>query len=293
MRFIVPFAAGGAADVVTRIIATELTKSLGQTFFVENRTGANGSIGTEAVARAEPDGYTILVGSPGTLAINPHVFAQLPYNAETDFVHASHVANFPQVLAVNPKLGVTKLEDFITLVKGKPGAMNYGSSGQGSTGHLVTAMFLSQAGLNVVHVPFRGGAPAAQALIAGQVDFVIDGLPTFQGFVDSNSVKVLGISSAQRWPKLPDVPAIGEKAVPGFDLSSWVIFAAPKGTPPAVVAKLSAEVAKALKAEEVQKSLFTNGAIPVGSTPEGARAFQQAELAKWKRVVEVSGTKAP
>jgi len=291
VRIIVPFSAGGAADVVTRIVAAHIAENLGKNVVVENRTGSNGNIGTEAVARSEPDGYTFLAGSPGTLAINPHMFAKLPYNASTDFVPVSHVATFPQVLAVSRKIPAANLSDFIAYVKARPKALNFGSSGIGSTGHLITAMFLHRAGLDAVHIPFRGGGPAAQALVAGDVDFVIDGLPTFQGFVGTDKVSIVAITSAKRSPNLPDVPAIGEMAVPGFDLSSWVVFAAPKGTPKNVADRFAAEVNKVLASDEVKNRLLEVGALPAGGSPEDAARFQRSELAKWKEVVEVSGAK--
>jgi tripartite-type tricarboxylate transporter receptor subunit TctC len=291
VRIIVPFSAGGAADVVTRIVAAHIAENLGKNVVVENRTGSNGNIGTEAVARSEPDGYTFLAGSPGTLAINPHMFAKLPYNALTDFVAVSHVATFPQVLAVSSKIPTANLFDFIAYVKARPKALNFGSSGIGSTGHLITAMFLHRAGLDAVHIPFRGGGPAAQALVAGDVDFVIDGLPTFQGFVGTDKVSIVAITSAKRSPNLPDVPAIGEMAVPGFDLSSWVVFAAPKGTPKNVADRFAAEVNKVLASDEVKNRLLEVGALPAGGSPEDAARFQRSELAKWKEVVEVSGAK--
>ena len=291
VRIIVPFSAGGAADVVTRIVAAHIAENLGKNVVVENRTGSNGNIGTEAVARSEPDGYTFLAGSPGTLAINPHMFAKLPYNALTDFVAVSHVATFPQILAVSRKIPAANLSDFIAHVKARPKALNFGSSGIGSTGHLITAMFLHRAGLDAVHIPFRGGGPAAQALVAGDVDFVIDGLPTFQGFVGTDKVSIVGITSAKRSPNLPDVPAIGEMAVPGFDLSSWVVFAAPKGTPKDVADRFAAEVNKVLASDEVKNRLLEVGALPAGGSPEDAARFQRSELAKWKEVVEVSGAK--
>ena len=291
VRIIVPFSAGGAADVVTRIVAAHIAENLGKNVVVENRTGGNGNIGTEAVARSEPDGYTFLAGSPGTLAINPHMFAKLPYNALGDFVAVSHVATFPQILAVSRKIPAANLSDFIAHVKARPKALNFGSSGIGSTGHLITAMFLHRAGLDAVHIPFRGGGPAVQALVAGDVDFVIDGLPTFQGFVGTNKVSIVGITSAKRSPNLPDVPAIGEMAVPGFDLSSWVVFAAPKGTPQDVVDRFAAEVNKVLALDEVKNRLLEVGALPAGGSPEDAARFQRSELTKWKEVVEVSGAK--
>ena len=291
VRIIVPFSAGGAADVVTRIVAAHIAENLGKNVVVENRTGSNGNIGTEAVARSEPDGYTFLAGSPGTLAINPHMFAKLPYNALTDFVAVSHVATFPQILAVSRKIPAANLSDFIAHLKARPKALNFGSSGIGSTGHLITAMFLHRAGLDAVHIPFRGGGPAAQALVAGDVDFVIDGLPTFQGFVGTDKVSIVAITSAKRSPNLPDVPAIGEMAVPGFDLSSWVVFAAPKGTPKNVADRFAAEVNKVLASDEVKNRLLEVGALPAGGSPEDAARFQRSELAKWKEVVEVSGAK--
>jgi tripartite-type tricarboxylate transporter receptor subunit TctC len=291
VRIIVPFSAGGAADVVTRIVAAHIAENLGKNVVVENRTGSNGNIGTEAVARSEPDGYTFLAGSPGTLAINPHMFAKLPYNALTDFVAVSHVATFPQILAVSRKIPAANLSDFTEHLKARPKALNFGSSGIGSTGHLITAMFLHRAGLDAVHIPFRGGGPAAQALVAGDVDFVIDGLPTFQGFVGTDKVSIVAITSAKRSPNLPDVPAIGEMAVPGFDLSSWVVFAAPKGTPKNVADRFAAEVNKVLASDEVKNRLLEVGALPAGGSPEDAARFQRSELAKWKEVVEVSGAK--
>jgi tripartite-type tricarboxylate transporter receptor subunit TctC len=291
VRIIVPFSAGGAADVVTRIVAAHIAENLGKNVVVENRTGSNGNIGTEAVARSEPDGYTFLAGSPGTLAINPHMFAKLPYNALTDFVAVSHVATFPQILAVSRKIPAANLSDFTAHLKARPKALNFGSSGIGSTGHLITAMFLHRAGLDAVHIPFRGGGPAAQALVAGDVDFVIDGLPTFQGFVGTDKVSIVAITSAKRSPNLPDVPAIGEMAVPGFDLSSWVVFAAPKGTPKNVADRFAVEVNKVLASDEVKNRLLEVGALPAGGSPEDAARFQRSELAKWKEVVEVSGAK--
>jgi tripartite-type tricarboxylate transporter receptor subunit TctC len=291
VRLVVPFAAGGAADVVTRIVGARMSENLGQSFVVENRTGASGKIGTQGVAKADPDGYTILVGSPGTLAINPNVFAQLPYNVENDFVAVSHVATFPQILVVNPKSGVSTLKEFVAYVKGKPNALSYGSSGIGSTGHLITASFMHQAGLDALHVPFRGGSLAAQALVAGNVDFVIDGVPTFQGLTESNLLNIIAVTSAQKWPGLPRVSTISEDAVPGFDLSSWVVFAAPKGTPTNIVDRLATEVTKALASDEVKQQLFKAGALAVGSSPARAKEFVSSELAKWKKVTDVTGTK--
>lgn len=291
VKFVVPFAVGGAADVVTRIVASKLSENVGQAFIIENKTGASGKIGSEIVAKAKPDGYTFLVGSPGTMAINPNVFSQLPYDVENDFVGVSHVATFPQVLVVNAKTPVNTLEEFLAYVKARPKALNYGSSGTGSTGHLITAMFMHEAGLEAGHIPYRGGGLAAQALVAGDVEFVIDGLPTFQGFIASKFLRILAITSSQKWPSLPEVPTIGEAAVPGFDLSSWVVLAAPKGTPKEIVDRLAKEVAKALTSDDVKGTLAKVGALPAGSSPADADKFIKSELAKWKKVANVTGTK--
>lgn len=291
VRLILPFAAGGAADVVIRIVGSAVAERSGHNLVVDNRTGGSGNIGTEAAARAAPDGYTFLVGTPGTLAINPHMFQRLPYNVTDDFVPVSHVANFPQVVVVHPSVPAATIEEFIALAKREPGQLNYGSSGNASTGHLITEMFRDQAGIRIEHVPFRGGAPAAQALVAGTVQLVIDGLPTWLSYMQGNQIRILGVTTADRWPALPDVPAIGERAVPGFDLGSWVLLAAPTGTPSAITEKLAAEIDLALKREDVWQRLAQVGALPAGGTPATALAFHRTELAKWARVVAVSGAR--
>lgn len=289
VRLVLPFAAGGAADVVIRIVGAAVAERVGQNMIVENRTGGSGNIGTEFVARAAPDGYTFLVGSPGTLAINPHMFQRLAYDVRRDLIAFSHIANFPQILVVNPSVPANTIEEFIALAKREPGKLNYGSSGNASTGHLITEMFRSQADIQIEHVPFRGGAPAAQALVAGTVQMVIDGLPTWLSYLGGDRIRILGVTSGQRWPGLPDVPAIGEKALPGFDLGSWVVLAAPTGTPQAVLERFASEIDFALKRDDVRQRLAQAGALPVGGTPADAQAFHVRELEKWKRVVEVSG----
>ncbi len=291
VRLILPFPAGGAADVVIRIVGGAVGEGLGQSFVVDNRTGASGNIGAEAAARAPADGYTFLVGTPGTLAINPHMFRQLPYNVTTDFSAVSHVASFPQVLVVHPSVPASTIEEFIALAKRQPGSLNYGSSGNASTGHLITEMFRHMAGIQIEHVPFRGGAPAAQALIAGTVHLVIDGLPTWLSYMQGNQIRILGITTAQRWPTLPDVPAIGERAVPGFDLGSWVVLAAPAGTPSVITERLAAEIDRVLRRDDLRQRLAQVGALPAGGTTADAQRFHVAELEKWKRVVEVSGAR--
>lgn len=292
VKLILPFAAGGAADVVTRITMTRVGEQLGAPFVVDNRTGASGNIGTEAAAKSAPDGYTFLVGSPGTMAINPHFFAKLPYDAMKDFVPVVHVARFPQVLAVHGDLPARSLVQLIALAKTQPGKLNFGSSGNGSTGHLITESFLAQAGVRMTHVPFRGGAPAVQALVGGHVQVVIDGLPSFTAHLGGDRIRLLGITSADRWPDLPDVPTLAEAAVPGFDMGSWVVMHAPVGTSPEILRRFAAGTTAALSDPEVQSRLRRVGALPAGGTPEDAQRFHRAEFEKWGAIVRATGAKA-
>lgn len=292
VRLILPFAAGGAADVVTRITMAKLSEQMGQPFLVDNRTGASGNIGTEAAAKSAPDGYSFLVGSPGTMAINPHFFSKLPYDAQADFVAAVHVARFPQVLAVHADVPAGNLQELLALAKKEPGKLNYGSSGNGSTGHLITESFLTQAGIRMTHVPFKGGGPAVQALVGGQIHMVIDGLPSFASHLQGGRVRLLGITSGTRWPDLPEVPALGETAVPGFDMGSWVILFAPARTPPEILRRLAAETTKALSGSDVQARLRQVGALAAGGTPDEAARFHRSEFERWGAVVRATGAKA-
>lgn len=292
VRLILPFAAGGAADVVTRITMAKLSEQMGQPFLVDNRTGASGNIGTEAAAKSAADGYSFLVGSPGTMAINPHFFSKLPYDAQADFVAAVHVARFPQVLAVHADVPAGNLQELLALAKKEPGKLNYGSSGNGSTGHLITESFLTQAGIRMTHVPFKGGGPAVQALVGGQIHMVIDGLPSFASHLQGGRVRLLGITSGTRWPDLPEVPALGETAVPGFDMGSWVILFAPARTPPEILRRLAAETTKALSGSDVQARLRQVGALAAGGTPDDAARFHRSEFERWGAVVRATGAKA-
>ena len=289
VKLILPFAAAGAADVVARITMGKVSEQTGQQFVIENRTGASGNIGTEAAAHAAPDGYTFLVGSPGTMAINPHFFSKLPYDALKDFVPVVHVARFPQVVAVNNDVPAKTLQELIALAKAEPGKLDYGSSGHGSTGHLITETLLSQAGIRMTHVPFRGGSLAVQALAGGHVKMVIDGLPSFTAMQDGGRIRLLAITSAQRWP---DLPTVAEAGVPGFDMGSWVILFAPVGTPPEVVSRLAAETTRALADPEVQARLRKVGALPAGGTPADAMRFHRAEHERWGAAVRATGVKA-
>jgi len=286
-----PFAAASAVDVVTRLVAQQLTHNMGKSFLVENRTGASGNIGTEAAAKAKPDGYTFLVGSPGSMAINPYLFRKLPYDAEKDFVAVTTLAAFPQVLIVNPKVPVQNLPELIAWVKANPGKTNHASSGTGSTAHLVMELIKADAGLKITHVPFRGGSPATQAVISGDVEMAVEGLPSLPAFIKAGSVRPIAVTSLHRAPSLPNVQAVSE-TIKDFDAAAWIILFAPAATPPAIVDRMSQEVGKALAAPEVKAKLADMGATGVGGTPADTAAYHKREMAKFKRAVEISGATA-
>ena len=238
-----PFAAASAVDVVTRLVAQGLTQTTGKSFLVENKTGASGNIGTEFVAKAKADGYTFLVGSPGTMAINPYLFKKLPYDAEKDFIPVTTLVSFPQVLIVNPNVPVTTMDELTAYVKARAGKLNYSSAGIGTTSHLVMEMVKSAGGLDLVHVPFRGGAPATQAVISGDVQFAVEGLPSLPAHLKAGTVRAVAVTSLQRAPSLPNVPAISE-TIRDFDAAAWIILFAPAGTPAPIVERMAAESAK-------------------------------------------------
>jgi tripartite-type tricarboxylate transporter receptor subunit TctC len=290
VRLVNPFAAGSAVDVVARLVAQDMAERLRAQVIVENRTGASGNIGTEAVARARPDGTTLLVGSPGTMGINPFLFRTLPYDATGDFVPVSHLVSFPQVMVVNPGGPIRSLADLIAAAKARPGELNYASSGNGSTSHLVIELVRAATGIDMVHVPFRGGSPAIQAVMQDQVQVAVEGIPSLPGFLSAGQLRPIAVTSAERSPKLPDVPAISE-TVPGFDAAAWIIVFAPTGTPPALIERFSAEIAASLNQPTVRARLDEMGATVVGADPARTLAFHRAELEKWRRAVELSGAR--
>jgi tripartite-type tricarboxylate transporter receptor subunit TctC len=286
-----PFAAASAVDVTTRLVAQRMTENTGKSFLVENRTGASGNIGTEAAAKAKPDGYTFLVGSPGSMAINPYLFKKLPYDAEKDLVAVTTLAAFPQVVIVNPKVPAHNLPELISWVKANPGKFNFASSGTGSTAHLVMEMIKADAGLQMTHVPYRGGSPATQAVIAGDVQMAVEGLPSLPAFIRAGTVRPIAVTSLHRAPSLPNVPAVSE-TIKDFDATAWIILFAPAATPPAILERMSQEVVKALAAAEVKAKLADMGATGVGGTPAQTAAYHKREMAKFKRAVEISGATA-
>ena len=286
-----PFAAGSAVDVVARLVAQKLAANLGQPFNVENRTGASGNIGTEAAARAKPDGYTLLLGSPGTMAINPWLFQKLPYDPVKDFVAVGQLVSFPQVVIANPKAPFRTLPELIAAARAQPERIAHGSSGQGTTSHLVMELIKADAGLKMTHVAYRGGAPVIQAVAAGEIQVGVEGIPSLLGQIRGGAVLPLAVTSAKRSPQLPDVPSVAE-FLPGFDASAWIMVLAPAGTPAPLVARASSELRRALEDKAVRDQLESQGATVVGSSPAEAAIFHQGELKKFRGAVETSGAKA-
>ena len=283
-----PFAAGSSVDVVSRLIAQKMAANTGQGITVDNKTGASGNIGTDIAARAKPDGYTLLLGSPGTMAINPWLFKKLPYDAVKDFVPIAVLVSFPQVVTTSPKQPFKNFPEFVTAVKAQPDKMAFSSSGQGSTSHLVMELIRADAGLKMIHVSYRGDSLATQAMMAGDVQVTVGGLPSMAPLIRGGNVRPLAVTSNKRSPQFPDLPSMAE-FIPGFDATAWVLLMAPAGTPAPIVNRISAEVAKALTDPQLRQALEAQGVTPVGTNPAESAAFHRKELEKFKRAVELSG----
>lgn len=290
VRVVIAFPPGGPTDLVGRIIAAKLADQTGQQFVVENRAGAGGNIGAAEVARAAPDGYTIMMGTPGTQAINQFLYASMPYNTEKDFAPVSFVARVPNVLVAHPSLGFKTLQDLIASAKAKPNSLNSASPGNGSTGHLSLELLKTLAGVQIQHVPFTGSGPALQNLLAAQVQMTIDNLPPFLPHIKAGKLVALGVTTAERIAILPDVPTVAS-VIPKYEASSWFVVVAPAATPNAIVRKLSAEIDRIIRTAAVSERFATLGAAPVGGTPEQLAAHLAAETLKWREVVRVSGAK--
>jgi tripartite-type tricarboxylate transporter receptor subunit TctC len=286
IHLIVPYAAGGAADSIARIVAKRVGKSLRQTIVVENRGGGGSIVGTEFVNKAEPDGYTLLLGQSGPISINPAVYKSLPYDPVKDFAPISLTTAYPYVMVVNPALGVKTLQEFVSLAKSKPGALNYGTTGVGAANHLVTELFDSKAGIRMTHIPYRGTALAVADLLAGQVQVVFaDPISALQ-HVNSGTLIALAVTSKDRSPVAPTVPTMSESGYPGFDAVGWHGILAPAKTPPQIVARLNAEIVEALKDPETRTLLESQAMQIVGSSPEAFANFIRQDIAIWKEVAD-------
>jgi tripartite-type tricarboxylate transporter receptor subunit TctC len=289
VKIVVPFLAGGTTDIIGRLVAQELSKA-GINAVVENRPGAGGNIGAEQVAKSPADGYTLFVGTVGTHGINASLYAKLPYDPIKDFAPVTLVASVPNVLVVHPSIPANNVKELIALVKAKPGKYNYASSGNGTSIHLSGELFKSMTGAFITHIPYRGSSAAISDVMGGQVDMMFDNLPTALPHIKSGKLKALGLTSAKQNSAVPGVPTIGQ-SLPGYEASSWFGLFAPAGTPKEIVTKLNQVLVKAISTPEVRERLLTQGAEPVGNTPEQFADYVVAEIAKWAKVVKASGAK--
>jgi tripartite-type tricarboxylate transporter receptor subunit TctC len=290
VRIIVPFPPGGSADLMPRAVAEKLSEKWGQPVIVENRPGAAGNIGADAVFRADPDGYTLLSGPPPPLVINKLLYKKLSYDSE-QFVPISVIGAIPNVLLVHPKTNVSTVQEFIALAKANPGKLNYASQGNGTTSHLTAELFKSMAGgLNIAHIPYKGTAPALADLLGGQVEMMCDNLGVSLPHVRSGKLKALGVASAKRVKALPDVPALAE-TLPGFEAVAWFGIVAPPKTPASIAEKVSAAVADALKLPDVQKRLQDLSAEPMGLSPAETAAYMKQETRRWAEVIRSAGVR--
>lgn len=289
ISLVVPFPAGGSTDLVARVIAERMSASLGQQVVVENKGGAGGNLGSAQVAKAEPDGYTILMGTVATHALNPAIYKKMPYDAVTDFAPVSLLVTVPNVLVVNPDFPAKSVAELIALAKEKPGEYSYASSGNGTPLHLSGELFKTMAGVDMVHIPYKGSGPALTDLLGGHVPIMFDNLPSSTGYIKDGRLRGLAVTTAERAASMPDLPTIAESGLPGYETYTWNALFAPAGTPPEVVARLNQAAIEAVADETAKAKLAEFGATVVGSTPEELAAHVQAELAKWAPVVEASG----
>ena len=298
VRIVVPFAASGTTDILARALAPELQRVFGQAFVVDNKPGAGGNSGAAEVAKSPADGYTLLMGTVGTQAINPSLYPKMPYDAVKDFAPVTLVAGVPNVLVINPaaaqRLNVNTVADFVKALKANPGKLNMASSGNGTSIHLAGELFKTMTGTFMVHLPYRGSGPALIDLMAGNVDVMFDNLPSALPHIKSGRLKALAVTSAARSGALPEVPTVEEAGgalLKGYEASSWFGLLAPAGTPADIISRVQQETAKALATATMKERLLAQGAIPSGNTPAEFARFIAAEAAKWARVVKASGAK--
>ena len=284
VRIVVPFAAGGTTDVVARIVGQKLGELWGQSIVIENRLGAGGNIGAEVVAKAAPDGYTILMAS-GSFTINPALYKKMPFDAQKDFIPVTNVATGPMLVVIHPTLPANNIKELIALAKAKPGTINFGSAGVGSQVHMAGENFAAMAGIELQHVPYKGEALGYNDLVAGQIQMMVGNMAGAVGFVNQGKIKALAVTSKQRSAMLPNVPTANESGLPGFENAGWFGFLLPAGTPREVVEKLQRDTAGVLDSAEMRGRLFVQGLTPVGNTPEAFEQAMRAEFEMWRKII--------
>jgi tripartite-type tricarboxylate transporter receptor subunit TctC len=291
IRLVVPSTAGaGVTDIMARLVGQKLGESLGQQVVVDNRPGASGILGSELVAKAPNDGYTLLIANV-SLIVNPYLYARMPYDPLADFMPITMVNTAPQQLVVHPSVPATTVAELVTYAKTRPGQLNYGSGGLGSTPFLAAELFKSITGIDVVHVPYKGGGPAIAELVGGQLTFMIENVPGTMPHVKSGKLRALAITSTQRSPLAPDLPTMIEAGVPGYEMDAWNAIFAPKGTPPDILARLHAELVRVLRGPEMKEQCAALGAEPIGNTPDELAAFLKADKARWGEIIQARGIK--
>jgi len=286
IRIIVPSPPGDGSDLMARAIGDKLALAWNTPVVVDNRMGAGGRVGAEAAAKAAPDGYTLIMGNAGSHGINAALYADLPYDIERDFAPITQVMRSPNVLVVSPSVPAANVRELIALFKANPGKYSYGSGGNGSSAHLSAELFKSMAGVDVVHVPYKGASPALTDVIAGRVAMFIGNLPPAMPHIKSGNVRALAVTTAQRSPLVPDIPTLAESGLPGFETVAWFGLLAPTGTPKPVVDKLQAEVARIVREPDIRERIAALGGEPVGNSPEAFSAIVKGDVAKWKKVVK-------
>ena len=291
VRMIVPFPPGGSTDIVARVIAQKLSERLGQQVVVDNRGGAGGIIGMDLVAKAAPDGYTVLMDTSITHTVGVSLYSKLPYNVLTDFAPVSMAASVPLLMAIHPSVPAKSVKELIAHAKANPGKLNYSSPGNGTSGHLAAEMFKSIAGVDIVHVPYKGGGPAVTDLIAGQVQLIIISAVAVLPHVKSGKLRALAITSTARAPNLPDIPTVAESGVAGYDVVLWYGMFVPRNTPRAIVMRLNQEVVALVQTAEFRERLASEGGRAVGNTPEEFDKIVRQDVAKWAQVVKQAGIK--
>jgi len=291
VRCVVPYPPGGPTDIIGRAIVQKLSENLGQPVIIDNRGGAAGTIGSEHVARAAADGYTLLWGTPGTHGIAPSLYPKLAYDPVRDFVHITLIALGTNLLVVHPSVPVRSVKEFIALAKSRPGKLNFGSAGNGATSHMAGEMLKVMAGIDMAHVPFKGAAPAIVALMGGEIDLAILDAPALLPQIRAGKMRLLAVASERRSRVLPQTPTISESGMPGYHASSWHGLFAPAGTPRDIVVRLHNEVAQIVKLPDITERLYAQGVEPVANTPEQFAAFVKSEIARWSRVAKLSRAK--
>jgi tripartite-type tricarboxylate transporter receptor subunit TctC len=289
VRLIIPWPAGGGTDIVARIIVQRVSEYIGQAFVIDHRAGASGRIGSELAARAAADGYTLLMGNTATNATNASVYRKLPYDPISDFAPVSLAASSPYIVSINPAVPAKSVKEFIALAKAKPGQLNFGSGGSGSAPHLAAALFNHLAGINLVHVPYKGGAAHTPALVANEVQVTLTNPPEVMPFIKTGKLRALAVTSPQRWTTMPDLPTVAEAGVPGYEFTIWWGLLAPAKTSPQTVQSLYLQTRSAVQAPDIREKLNVQGVDGVGSTPEEFTALIAREVAKWKTVARDAG----